>query len=119
MIWAFTGLLLGIILALLSDFTIPVELTKYTAVSIIGVLDSLLGAIKSEVENEKYDSTLFVTGLSFNILLALGLTLLGEVLGLDLYLAATVVFTFRIFTNLAIIRRAALKEIRKLRKKRR
>lgn len=118
MIWALIGILLGIVIGLLTDYTIPVEYTKYTAVTIVGVLDSLFGAMKAEVEHEKYDAKLFLTGLVFNIILALSLTLLGEALGLDLYLAATVVFTFRIFTNLAIIRRGAVKKLQGIKRKR-
>ena len=117
MIWALIGILLGIVIGLLTDYTIPVEYTKYTAVTIIGVMDALFGAIKAELEHEKYNGTLFLTGLSSNIILALGLTLLGEVLGLDLYLAATVVFTFRIFTNIAIIRRSAVKKLQDIKRK--
>jgi small basic protein len=115
MLWALIGILLGIIFGLISHFTIPVEFIKYTAVVIIGILDSLFG-IKGELTKEEYDPIIFITGLFFNIILALGITLLGEKLGLDLYLAVTVVFIFRIFSNLAISRRALL-EILKKRKK--
>lgn len=117
MVWALVGILIGVVIGLVTDYTIPVEYTKYTAVTIIGILDSLFGAIKAELEKEKFNQTLFLTGLTFNVILALGLTLIGEVLGLDLYLAATVVFTFRIFTNLAIIRRAAVEQLEKMKKK--
>ena len=80
-------------------------------------MDSILGAIRAEVTQEKYDSTIFLTGLIFNIVLALGITFLGEKLGLDLYLAATVVFTFRIFTNLGQLRRALLEKYTKTKRK--
>ena len=106
MVWALFGTLLGIIIGLSLDFTIPIGYIKYTAVIIIGILDSLFGAIKADVAHEKYNPTIFVTGLVFNIILALAITLLGERLGLDLYIAVTVVFTFRIFSNLGIMRRA-------------
>lgn len=108
MIWAFLGILIGIIIGLSVNYTIPIGFVKYTAVIIIGILDALFGAIKAEVEREKYDPALFISGLLFNILLALGITLLGERLGLDLYLAVSVVFTFRIFSNLGVMRRALL-----------
>lgn len=92
----------------MSNLTIPIEYIKYTAVIIIGILDSLFGGIKAEVTKEEYDPAIFITGLIFNIILALGITLLGEKLGLDLYLAVTVVFIMRIFSNLAVVRRALL-----------
>lgn len=113
MIWALFGILIGIIIGLSTDYTIPIEYIKYTAVTIIGILDALFGAIKAEVSHDKYNTTIFLTGLVFNIVLALGITLLGEKLGLDLYLAATVVFTFRIFANLGVVRRSLLKQITK------
>lgn len=116
MLWALIGILLGIILGLISHFTIPVEFIKYTAVIIIGILDALFGGIKGELTKEEYDPTIFITGLVFNVLLALGITLLGEKLGLDLYLAVTVVFIFRIFSNLAIARRSLLEIFNKRKK---
>jgi len=111
MIWALIGIILGAIIGLNISYTIPIEYTKYTAVAIIGILDALFGAIRAEVTKDKYDALIFLTGLFFNILLALGITFLGEKLGLDLYLAATVVFTFRIFSNLGITRRAILQNM--------
>ncbi len=110
--WILLGALVGIIIGLMLNITIPIEYVKYTAVIIIGMLDSLLGAAKAEFSKERYDNTIFLTGLLFNILLALGISLLGEKLGLDLYIAVTVVFTFRIFKNLASIRRIAVKKIK-------
>ncbi len=111
--WALLGILIGIIIGLLSNYTIPMEHIKYTAVSIIILLDAIFGAIKAELSHEKYDPIIFITGLVINVLLALGITLLGERLGLDLYLAVTVVFTFRIFSNLGVLRRAVLKTLKR------
>jgi len=108
MLWALLGVFIGIIIGLLSDITIPIEYIKYTAVIIIGIADALFGAIKAEVTKDRFNYIILITGLLFNTLLALGITLIGEKLGLDLYMAATIVFTFRIFTNLGQIRRALI-----------
>lgn len=116
MLWALIGILTGIIIGLSVNYSIPVEYIKYTAVIIVGILDSLFGAVKAEITEKKYDPTIFITGLLANILLALGITFLGEKLGLDLYLAATVVFTFRIFSNTSIIRRGLLEKLKKFKK---
>ena len=113
MIWAIVGILLGIIIGLSLNFTIPIEYIKYSAVIIVGILDSLFGAMKAEITHEKYNTILFVSGLIFNILIAIGITLLGEHLGLDLYLAVTVAFVFRIFANLGAIRRAIIAKFTK------
>lgn len=109
MIFALFGILLGIIIGWFLPFTIPIEYTRYTAVVILGIVDALIGAIRAQLTKDHYDPWIFATGLFFNILLALGITLFGDMLGLDLYLAATVVFTFRIFRNVGIARRALLK----------
>ena len=106
MAFALIGVLLGIVIGWFLPFTIPIEYTRYTAVVILGIFDALIGAIRAQLAKDHYDQWLFTTGLFFNILLALGITLFGDLLGLDLYLAATVVFTFRIFSNVGIARRA-------------
>ena len=108
MIWALLGILLGILLGLGVNFTIPVIYTKFSAVILIGILDALFGAIRAEITRDQYNAIIFISGLFFNIILALVITYLGDKLGLDLYLAATVVFTFRIFSNVGITRRALL-----------
>ncbi|MDP2625166.1 MAG: small basic family protein, partial [Candidatus Peregrinibacteria bacterium] len=106
--WAIAGILIGTFIGLVVQIDIPIEYTKYTAVIIIGLLDALFGAARAEVTDDHYNSIIFLSGLFFNIVLAVGITFLGDQLGLDLYLAATVVFTFRIFSNVGIIRRAIL-----------
>lgn len=111
MIWAIIGIVIGIIFGLAINFPIPLELTKYSAVVIMGILDALFGAIRAEVTKDQFNSIIFITGLLFNIILAIAVTLLGDKLGLELYLAATFVFTFRIFSNVGITRRAVLQNI--------
>jgi len=117
MIWAIFGIIIGIIIGLTINFPIPLELTKYSAVIIMGILDALFGAIRAEVTKDQFNSIIFITGLLFNIILAIAVTLLGEKLGLELYLAATFVFTFRIFSNVGITRRALLQNVLQKEKK--
>lgn len=108
MFWAFLGVILGLLIGGLSNLSIPTEYTRYTAVIILGMLDAMFGAMRAEITQDQYSVLIFISGIIFNILLAIGITYLGDRLGLDLYLAATVVFTFRIFQNVGIIRRSAL-----------
>lgn len=108
MTWAFLGIIVGIIIGLALNFSIPIELTKYSAVIIMGILDALFGAIRAETTNDQFDGIIFITGLAFNIVLSVAITILGDKLGLDLYLAAAFVFTFRIFTNVGATRRHLL-----------
>jgi len=109
------GLALGILIGGFLQFDIPPTLSRYTAVAILGVLDSLFGAIKSEVEN-KFDTVIFISGLIFNILLAVIITYFGDKLNLDLYLAILIVFSIRIFQNAGIIKSSALNKIRSKKK---
>lgn len=111
MIWAILGIAIGILMGLTINYPIPFELTKYTAVVIMGILDSLFGAIRAEVTKDQFNAAIFITGLLFNIILSFAITLLGDKLGLDLYIAATFVFTFRIFSNVGITRRAVIQNM--------
>ena len=111
MIFALLGIIIGILIGLTINYPIPLELIKYSAVIIMGILDALFGAIRAEVTKDQFNSMIFVTGLLFNIILSIAITLLGDKLGLELYLAATFVFTFRIFSNVGITRRAILQNL--------
>lgn len=97
------GLAIGIIIGIITPLSIPVEFARYTAVGILGVFDSIVGAIRADLQG-KYNVTIFITGLFFNMILAGAITYLGDRLGLDLYLAVLVVFTLRIFANISTIR---------------
>ncbi|HPO05781.1 MAG TPA: small basic family protein [Candidatus Gracilibacteria bacterium] len=108
MIYAFLGIAIGLVLGSMSKLAIPLIYAHYTAVVILGMLDAICGAIRSDIVEKHFDKTVFLSGLFFNAALAIGITYLGESLGLNLYLAATVVFTFRIFQNVGATRRVLL-----------
>lgn len=101
--FALIGLLIGIGIGIFAPLSIPVEFARYTAVGILGILDSILGAVRADLQG-KYDSSIFISGLFFNMVAAVLITYIGDRLGLDLYLAVLVVFTLRIFDNIATIR---------------
>ena len=113
MIWAVAGIAIGIILGITFGFAIPIEYTKYSAIIIVGIFDALFGAVKADITKDDYNIIIFLTGISINIILALLITLMGEKMGLELYLAVAVVFIFRIFSNLGIVRRAIIKKFSK------
>lgn len=108
MVYAFLGLFIGVVAGILSGVSIPLEFAHYSAVVILGLFDSIIGALRADIADNRFDTTVFLSGLLFNAILALGITYLGETLGLNLYLAATVVFTFRIFQNVGVTRRVLL-----------
>lgn len=78
--------------------------SSYLAIAIIAALDSVFGGIASVI-NKKFDMKIFISGFFGNAILAILLTMLGEKLNVDIYLAAIVVFVWRMFMNLGIIRR--------------
>lgn len=101
------GLAVGIAIGAIAPVTIPPGMSKYAAIGILAALDTGLGGIRSGIEN-KFDLAVFISGFTFNTLLAAGLTYTGDLLGIDLNLAAIVVFGVRLFENLAKIRRLVL-----------
>ena len=78
--------------------------SSYLAIAIVAALDSVFGGIASVI-NKKFDIKIFISGFFGNAILAILLTVLGEKLNVDIYLAAIVVFVWRMFMNLGIIRR--------------
>lgn len=103
MIAILIGCLLGIILGMNAPM-ISYTYSSYLAISIIAALDSVFGGITS-VMKKNFDLKIFITGFFGNAILAILLTILGEKLNVDIYLAAIVVFVGRMFNNLGIIRR--------------
>lgn len=83
---------------------IPYTYSGYLAIAVIAALDSVFGGIVS-VLNKNFDMKIFISGFFGNAILSIALTYLGERLNVDIYLAAIVVFVWRMFTNLSLIRR--------------
>lgn len=98
------GLLLGVLLGLILQVSVSFELARYSAVAILAALDSVLGAVRAELDGT-FSDRIFLSGFVTNALVAVLLTFLGDRLGIDLYLVALVAFGLRIFNNVALIRR--------------
>jgi small basic protein len=98
------GLLVGVLLGLLLDFSVGYELSRYSAVAILAAFDSVLGAVRAELDGV-YDNRIFISGFVVNAIVAVILTFIGDRLGIDLYLVALITFGIRIFNNVALIRR--------------
>src|SRR6476659_4276600 len=73
-------LLVGLLLGLQLNFTVPQEYARYTAVAILAALDSVFGAVRAEL-HKSYSNRIFLSGFVTNIVLAAGLTFLGDRLG--------------------------------------
>jgi small basic protein len=101
------GLVIGLVLGIVLSLEVPADFSRYAAMAILAALDSVLGALRAELDGE-YDDRIFLTGFFSNIVLAGVLTFLGDRLGVELYIAAIVAFGVRMFNNLAILRRQLL-----------
>ena len=84
---------------------VPIAIAGYLSVAVLAGLDSVFGGVRAGVERH-FRSDVFLTGFLVNMLMAVAIVMLGQVIGVpDLYLAAVVTLGGRIFLNLSVIRR--------------
>ena len=103
----FIAILIGCILGAILGLNAPMisyTYSSYLAIAIIAALDSVFGGIASVI-NKNFDLKIFISGFFGNAILAILLTILGQKLNVDIYLASIVVFVWRMFMNLGTIRR--------------
>lgn len=94
---------------------------RYTAIAVLAGLDTVLGGVRARLM-DNFDDAVFISGFFANAILAAGLVYLGEQLGLEtglgdqrisvMMIAAVVVFSSRIFNNLAALRRLVIDQWR-------
>ena len=77
---ALVGLALGVALGLALNVNVSPDLARYSAVGILAGLDSVLGAIRAELDAH-YDNRVFLTGFVANALVAVALTFVGRPAG--------------------------------------
>lgn len=104
------ALIVGLILGALVSAQVPLDWAPYMSVAVLAGLDSICGGSRSYLEG-KFNQDIFVSGFIFNILIAVFFVWLGVGIGLNLMLAAALVFGMRIFTNLSLIRRLFLSKL--------
>ena len=68
------GLLLGVLAGLVLNINVGFELSRYSAVAILAALDSVLGAVRAELDGV-YDNRIFISGFLVNAIIAVLLTL--------------------------------------------
>ncbi len=108
MILPILGLLLGFLLGYVFPVVIPLAYAKFFSVALLASLDAVFGGLRAAI-NGNFDNTVFISGFFINALLAAFLVFIGDRLGIDLYYVALLTFGFRIFKNLAVVRRHLLK----------
>ncbi len=107
MVLPILGLLAGLALGLLVSIQVPLTYVKYSAIAVLVSVDTILGGVRAQFEG-RFDLWVFLSGFVVNTVFAAGLTALGDLLGLDIYLGAVVAFSIRIFNNAGFIRRDLL-----------
>ncbi|NMB07097.1 MAG: small basic family protein [Tissierellia bacterium] len=109
MFFALIGILLGLAIGLMLPYTYNTTYSLYISVAILACLDSVFGGIKANLE-DKFDTSIFISGFFGNAVLAAFLAYVGDRLGVPLYYAAIFTFGGRLFENFASIRRILLKK---------
>lgn len=109
------GVIILVVCAILGIITgmnviVPYSISKYVAVAILAFIDTVFGALVSNTQR-KFSLSIFLTGFFGNALIAIALVYLGEKLDVDIYLAAVIVFSTRLFSNFSIMRRYAIDKI--------
>ena len=107
MVFALIGILIGVVIGLIVPYTYNTTYSLYISVAILACLDSVFGGIKANLEN-KFDTSIFISGFFGNAILAAFLAYIGDRLGVPLYYAAIFTFGGRLFENFASIRRILL-----------
>lgn len=105
------GLLVGIVLGVVFPGNIPEKFSPYISVAILACMDSVFGAMRANL-SKNFVTSIFISGFFGNAILAVGLTYLGDKLGIPMYFAAIIVFGGRIFDNFAVIRRLLLEKVK-------
>ena len=95
---------------------IPYSSYQYVAVAILACLDSVFGALAAST-GKKFNMKIFLSGFFFNAIFAMFLVYLGQLLNVEIYLAAVIVFGGRILNNFSIIRRDIMDKAQAQRRK--
>ena len=103
---AIIALLIGAVLGVLVQPTVPVGLAAYLPVAVVAALDAIFGGMRARLDGT-FSERIFLISFLSNVVLAVFLVYLGDQLGVggELSTAVVVVLGFRMFSNLAAVRR--------------
>jgi small basic protein len=106
---AIAALVLGIVIGILLEPSLPPVVAPYLPIMIVAALDALFGALRAYLDGN-YSDRVFATSFFSNIAIAAGIVFVGDQIGVgnQLSTAVVVVLGMRIFTNAAAIRRQVL-----------
>ncbi|NNG19276.1 small basic family protein [Naumannella sp. ID2617S] len=106
----FIGLLVGIVLGIFLEPTLPAFLQPYLPIAIVAAMDAMFGGLRAFLEGN-FTDRVFVVSFVSNVLIAALIVWVGDQIGVgsQLSTAVVVVLGIRIFTNVAAIRRAVFR----------
>jgi small basic protein len=102
----------GLVAGYFAPILIAPSVTPYIAVAILAAMDTVIGGFVAELE-KRFNIGIFVSGFFVNTLLAMLIIVIGKKLGIDLTVAAAVIFGTRIFNNFSTIRHHILQNRKK------
>jgi small basic protein len=107
---ALAGLVVGIIVGLIVEPSVPAWFEPYLPVAIIAALDAVVGAVRALLDGMFRDRVFVVSFLS-NVVVAAVIVWLGDLVGVGAQMSTgvVVVLTMRIFSNTSAIRRHLLR----------
>lgn len=100
------GLVLGVVLGLFLEPTVPTWLQPYLPIAVVAALDAVFGGLRALLDGI-FDDRVFVVSFVANVVVAALIVYLGDQLGVGSQLSTgvVVVLGIRIFSNAASIRR--------------
>ncbi len=100
------GLLVGVVLGLVLQPTVPVWMQPYLPIAVVAALDAVFGGLRALLDGI-FDDKVFVVSFLSNVFVAAFIVYLGDQLGVGSQLSTgvVVVLGIRIFSNVAAIRR--------------
>lgn len=107
---AVIGLVIGALVGILLEPTVPLGLQPYLPIAVVAALDALFGGLRALLDGN-FDDRVFLVSFLSNVVVAALIVFLGDQLGVGTQLstAVVVVLGIRIFSNAAAIRRHLFK----------
>ncbi|BEL02558.1 membrane protein [Actinoplanes philippinensis] len=103
---AVLALLVGVLLGILFEPSVPPELVPYLPIAVVAALDAVFGGVRAKLDGI-FDDKQFVVSFISNVLVSGLIVYVGDQLGVggQLSTGVVVVLGVRIFGNVAAIRR--------------
>jgi small basic protein len=103
---AVLALIVGVVLGVVLDPTVPAALQPYLPIAVVAALDAVFGGVRAKLDGI-FDDKQFVVSFISNVLVAGIIVYVGDQLGVggQLSTGVVVVLGVRIFGNVAAIRR--------------